>query len=193
MIDPGLFTPAGSPALFECAILLRRGRLSKIPRFDKLRDVADVTCITSGYGTTWNLCGYLYQIRQLQKIARQAPPLLEALKQAVAASAINNNQGGSRKRPRKNDRLVEAMQLVAVIHESTNRGYPVIDESTGPGAGVVPWDTYATCKTNIATLKPLLRKKMESTLKEKRQAEAEAEAEIRTEIKTADESKVLLS
>ena len=137
MIDPGLFTPAGLPALFECAILLCWGRLSAIPRFDKLlRDVADVTCITSGYGTTWNLRGCLYQIRQLQKIARQATPLLEASRQAVTASAIDNDQGGSRKRSRKNDRLAEAM-LVAVIHESTNRDYPTIDGSTGPGAGVV--------------------------------------------------------
>ena len=136
-------------------------------------------------------------MRQLEKMMQQAEPLLEAFQHSLAANAANaaqnNEQQGLRKRSRSDnaDPVQAAVQIVAVIHDSARTNYPAIDESIGPGAGVVPLETYTACKSKLAELR--------SFAKEQRDLEhTHAEAALRAQhtkaladTEAAQKSKVL--
>ena len=84
------------------------------------------------YGSTWNACGRLFQISQLEKMVREAAPLFEAFKQSLAANTQANEalfcNGGPAKRARSEDPLEDpletAVHLVAIILDASGRGTP---------------------------------------------------------------------
>ena len=128
------------------------------------------------YGSPWNVCGRLFQTRQLEKMMQQAEPLLEAFQQSLAANASNaanaaqnNEQQGLRKRSRSHnaDPLQAAVQIVAVIQDSARQNYP----------GVVPLETYTACKSKLAELRSFAKEQRDLEHTHARAQHAKARAQ----------------